>query len=234
VPDGHHKNQRESEGVSQPDKPTITVVVIDDHQLVSETLRTTLSSQPGLEVVGVADNGEDGVAMVAALNPHVALVDYRLPDMTGADVVKAITENSPKTRCVILTGSGQDRALLESLDAGALGFVTKHQKFGDVVAAVRAAAIGEASIPAAMLGKVLPQLRNPLASNRLTDRELAVLQLLAAGRSNAGIGTELFISVNTVRNHVANILAKLNAKTRTEAAAVAARDGLISQGENQP
>ncbi len=208
----------------------ITVVVIDDHQLVAETLRSTLSSQSGLQVIGSAASGEEGIAMVVALRPTVVLVDYRLPDITGAEVIKAIRENAPDTRCVILTGSGQERALLESLEAGALGFVTKHQKFGDVVAAIRAAARGEASIPPAMLGKVLPQLRNTDGQTRLTDREQAVLQLLAVGKSNALIASELFISINTVRNHVANILVKLNAKSRTEAAAVAAREGLIQPG----
>ncbi len=215
----------------QTDSSTdITVVVIDDHQLVAETLRSTLSSQSGLQVIGSAASGKEGIAMVVALQPTVVLVDYRLPDITGAEVIKAIREHAPETRCVILTGSGQERALLESLEAGALGFVTKHQKFGDVVAAIRAAARGEASIPPAMLGKVLPQLRNTDGQTRLTDREQAVLQLLAVGKSNALIASELFISINTVRNHVANILVKLNAKSRTEAAAVAAREGLIQPG----
>jgi DNA-binding NarL/FixJ family response regulator len=224
------KNSDGTESVIGQEPRDLRIVVIDDHQLVSETLRTTLSAQEGLTVVGAADNGHDGVELVVSLTPDVALIDYRLPDLTGAEVVKKIVIRSPATRCVILTGSGQDRALLESLEAGALGFVTKHQKFSDVVAAIRAAALGEASIPPAMLGKVLPQIRNTQGQTRLTDRERDVLQLLAAGRANSAIAQELFISINTVRNHVANILVKLNAKTRTEAAAIATRDGLLSSG----
>jgi DNA-binding NarL/FixJ family response regulator len=224
------KNSDGTESVIGQEPRDLRIVVIDDHQLVSETLRTTLSAQEGLTVVGAADNGHDGVELVVSLTPDVALIDYRLPDLTGAEVVKKIVVRSPATRCVILTGSGQDRALLESLEAGALGFVTKHQKFSDVVAAIRAAALGEASIPPAMLGKVLPQIRNSQGQTRLTDRERDVLQLLAAGRANSAIAQELFISINTVRNHVANILVKLNAKTRTEAAAIATRDGLLSSG----
>jgi DNA-binding NarL/FixJ family response regulator len=154
------KNSDGTESVIGQEPRDLRIVVIDDHQLVSETLRTTLSAQEGLTVVGAADNGHDGVELVVSLTPDVALIDYRLPDLTGAEVVKKIVIRSPATRCVILTGSGQDRALLESLEAGALGFVTKHQKFSDVVAAIRAAALGEASIPPAMLGKVLPQIRN--------------------------------------------------------------------------
>jgi DNA-binding NarL/FixJ family response regulator len=206
----------------------ISVVVIDDHELVAETLKATLAAQDHITVLGSAADGTTGIALVASLSPTVALVDYRLPDMSGADVVRAIASGSPQTKCVVLTGSGQDRALLEALEAGALGFVTKHQRFTEVVTAVRRAARGETTVPVDMLSKVLPQLRNPDNATRLTDREADVLRLVALGKSNAEIGVELFISTNTVRNHVANVLTKLGAKTRTEAAAIAVRDGLIS------
>jgi DNA-binding NarL/FixJ family response regulator len=231
VKNGYADTKNVPDGVPDGVPNDLRIVVIDDHQLVSETLRSTLSAQDGLIVVGAAENGRDGIELVVSLTPDVALIDYRLPDLTGAEVVKEIVSRSPSTRCVILTGSGQDRALLESLEAGALGFVTKHQKFSDVVAAIRAAAVGEASIPPAMLGKVLPQIRNSSGQTRLTERERDVLQLLAAGRGNSDIAGDLFISINTVRNHVANILVKLNAKTRTEAAAIAAREGLLTTGD---
>jgi DNA-binding NarL/FixJ family response regulator len=213
------------------DGEVVRVVVIDDHHLVAETLRTTLSEQDGVDVVGLAGTGAEGIAVVLDLRPDVVLVDFRLPDMTGADVIRALGISAPESRCVVLTGSGQERALLESLDAGALGFVTKHQRFGEVVAALRAAAKGEATVSPALLGKVLPHLRGGGESSvRLTERERSVLQLLALGKSNQAIADELFLSINTVRNHVANVLAKLNARTRTEAVSIATRDGLVAPG----
>ncbi len=205
--------------------------MIDDHGLVAETLKTTLSAQEGLEVVGLGRTGEEGIALALSLRPDVVLVDFRLPDMTGADVIRAIVAEVPTTKCVVLTGSGHDRALLDSLEAGALGFVTKHQRFTEVVDAVRAAARGEVAVEPALLGRVLPQLRNaPESQARLTSRERDVLELMAAGKPNAEIATELFISVNTVRNHVANLLGKLSARTRVEAVAIATREGLVTPG----
>lgn len=209
----------------------IRVVVIDDHGLVAETLKATLSEQEGIEVVAIGSTGAEGIDLVIRLKPEVTLVDFRLPDMSGADVVRAITAKVPATKCVILTGSGQDRALLESLEAGALGFVTKHQRFAEVVSAIRAAARGDASIAPDLLGRVLPQIRSTSeGSNRLTAREQGVLELMASGKSNLEIANELFIALNTVRNHVANVLTKLHARSRVEAVAIATRDGLVAPG----
>jgi two-component system, NarL family, response regulator LiaR len=209
----------------------ITVVVIDDHGMVAETLKATLSEQEGISVIGLASSGREGIDLAVSLRPNVVLVDFRLPDMTGADVIRALTEKIPESRCVVLTGSGQDRALLESLEAGALGFLTKHQRFSEVVAAVRSAAVGEASVSPALLGRVLPQLRNSTdTGNRLTPREREILEQMAAGKPNGEIAEALFVSVNTVRNHVANVLTKLGARTRVEAVAIATREGLVTPG----
>jgi DNA-binding NarL/FixJ family response regulator len=214
---------------------SVRVLVVDDHGMVAETLKATLSEQDGLTVVGLASTGAEGIALAESLQPDVVLLDFRMPDMSGADVVRVLAERVPNTKCVILTGSGQDRALLESIEAGALGFVTKHQRFSEVVAAVLAAGRGEATIPAAMLGRVLPQFRRSaiaggVAGVRLTEREHDVLNLMAFGKSNLDIATDLFISVNTVRNHVSNVLAKLGASTRVEAVAIATREGQVNPG----
>jgi DNA-binding NarL/FixJ family response regulator len=134
----------------------------------------------------------------------------------------------------VLTGSGQDRALLASLEAGALGCIAKHQRFSEVVAAVRAAAIGEASVSPALLARVLPQLRGSSDStNCLTSRERGVLELMAAGNPNGEIAEQLYLSVNTVQNHVANVLSKLDARTRVEAVAIATRSGLVTPGGSE-
>ncbi len=207
----------------------IRVLVVDDHTVVADALVAALGVVGHVEVVGAARTGAEAVAAAARWQPDVALVDFRLPDISGADVVRQLRDVAPATRCVVLTGSGMDRALIEAIDAGAVGFVTKGQRFVEVVDAVLAAAAGRATFPSELLARVLPALsRTADQTGRLTRRELDVLELLAAGAANAEIGAQLSISTNTVRNHVANILAKTHAKTRGEAVAAAVRDGLIT------
>lgn len=207
----------------------IRVLVVDDHAVVADALVAALGALTSVDVVGAPRTGAEAVEAASALQPDVALVDFRLPDISGADVVRRIRVASPGTACVVLTGSGMDRAMIESIDAGAVGFVTKDQRFAEVVDAVLAAADGRATFPADVLARILPALsRTADQAGRLTRRELDVLELVAAGAANAEIGARLSISTNTVRNHVANILTKTNTKTRGEAVAAAVRDGLIT------
>ncbi len=209
----------------------VRLVVIDDHGMVAEALAASLGGEPDIEVLGVAQTGAAGIDLAVSTVAEVALVDFRLPDMTGSDVVRGITDRLPSCRCVVLTGTGQDRALLDAMEAGAVGFVTKDQRFGDVVDAVMAAAAGEVRFPPALLARVLPELRrDPTVRTRLSRRERDVLDLMAAGKGNSEIAEALFISINTVRTHVANVLMKLGAKTRGEAVAVAIREGLVTPG----
>ncbi len=211
-----------------------TVVIIDDHLMVAEALVAAFEREEGFAVLGLARTGEAGIAMVLDLKPDVALVDYRLPDITGAQVTEHLAATSD-TRCVILTGTGQERALIESIDAGAAGFLTKDQPLDDIVAAISGVLRGEARFDSALLARALPGLRQGKNANqRLTDREQDVLRLLVAGMSNGEIGERLFISTNTVRNHVANVLTKLQAKTRGEAVAIASREGLIGADDFHP
>ena len=210
----------------------IRIVIIDDHSVVADSLEATLGAQDDLEVVGVANSGTSGLELVIRHRPDVALIDFRLADTTGAELTRSIKEVAPECHSVILTGTGLERALLESIDAGAVGFATKDQRFSEVVAMIRAAADGKVQFPADLLAKVLPNLRrDPTARSRLSKRERDVLAQIAAGFGNAEIGENLYISVNTVRNHIASILTKLDAKTRGEAVAIAVREGLITIAE---
>lgn len=209
----------------------LRLVLIDDHGVVAEALQATLAGEEGIEVVGVAPTGALGIEVARAQRPDVAVIDFRLPDMTGANVVRAIRRDLPECRNVILTGSGQERALLDAIDAGAVAFVTKDQRFAEVVTAIRAAHAGEVTFPPALLAKVLPDLRQgSRTTTRLSARERDVLEMIAAGMGNAEIATRLYISVNTVRNHVAALLTKLDARTRGEAVAIAVREGIIVPG----
>jgi two-component system, NarL family, response regulator LiaR len=207
----------------------IRVVIVDDHLVVAEALAVTLGGHDGVSVVGIALSGRQGIDMIERLKPDVAVIDFRLPDLSGADVIRQLTDSSNPCRCVILTGTGLDRALLESIEAGATGFVTKDQRFDEVFEAVVAASRGEVRFPPALLARALPELRRGSNSTwRLTPRERSVLRLLARGRSNNEIGESLAITTNTVRNHVANVLMKLEALSRGEAVAIAIREGLVS------
>lgn len=210
----------------------IKVVIVDDHLVVAETLAATLGDHDDISVVGIARSGRQGIEMIQQLKPDVAVVDFRLPDMSGSEVIRQLNESGNVCRCVVLTGTGLDRAFLESIEAGAAGFVTKDQRFDEVLDAVLAASRGEVRFPSALLARALPELRRGATSTwRLTPRERGVLQLLALGRSNTEIAEHLTITTNTVRNHVANVLMKLGARSRGEAVAIATREGLVSVDE---
>ena len=202
------------------------MLLIDDHQIVTETLSATLSQQDGIEIVGIASSGGEGIEATLRLRPDVVLVDFGLPDMTGADVIRALAEQIPSVRCVVLTG--QERVLEEVLEAGAFGFVTKYQRLEDVTLAIRAAARGEMSVSSRMVGRLIGQ--SGSSTSALTPREIDVLSLMARGMSNGEIAIDLNLSVNTIRNHVANILTKPDVRSRLNAVAKATREGLVPPG----
>jgi DNA-binding NarL/FixJ family response regulator len=207
----------------------VRLLIVDDHRAVAEALRVALAAVADFEVVGVCNDVADAVATAAAVSPDVIVLDFRLPDSSGPDAIERLLRAAPEARVVVLTGSGGDQALLAALDAGATGFVTKQQPFAQVIAAIREAVAGRAAIDAAMLGRVLPQLRNdPAVRLRLTRRERDVLELIATGSTNAQVADALEIAVNTVRNHLARVFEKLGARSRGEAVAIASAQGLIA------
>jgi DNA-binding NarL/FixJ family response regulator len=212
-----------------------TVAIIDDHVMVTEMLALTISKESDLSLVGVAGNVADGVALVRREHPQVILMDYRLPDGDGIQAVSTILHDLPDTHVVILTGNDSHDLLARAIEAGCVGLVGKDRPVDDVLAAVRSAARGELVIRSDEFTSLLDQLRKTpeQKTHLLTHRELEVLQLLGRGRSTEKIAEELFISVNTVRNHVANILGKLSVHSKLEAVAVAAREKLITLFETE-
>lgn len=204
----------------------ITCVVADDHPAMLAALAEILDRN-GIRVLGRAQDGEDALDQIEALKPLVALVDIRMPRLSGIEVANRAAAVSPETSVVFYTAYG-DRALLsEALDAGARGFVLKEAPLTDLVRAVERVAAGETYVDPVLAG-ILVSAQMTAKLPTLTQREREVLRLLADGHANEEIGKRLFISPETVRTHVRKAMTKLEADTRTQAVATALRQSLIS------
>lgn len=214
---------------------TVRVAIVDDHAVFAQALARALEQVSGVETSGVAYTLADGGRLIDAAAPDVAVVDYRLPDGRGTDLVRAAARRDPPVPVVILTASADEAAFLDALDAGCAGYVTKDRSLEEVVDVLLAAAAGELAVPRAMLERVLPRLRRD-DSRRfdLTDRELQVLSLVAQGRPNKTIAADLGLRLNTVRNHVQKVLNKLGAHSKLEAVAIATRSGLLPDPREPP
>ena len=207
----------------------VRVLVVDDHQMFAASLAQALQGEPDLLVVGQATSVAGARDLVAGVAPDVVLLDHRLPDGDGVSAIADLHRIRPSAKIVVLTASTSDRVLVAAMEAGAAGFIAKTQRLDDVLTGVRAAAQGESVVSAKLITRLLPRLRKG-ASPRgadLTERERAILDLLARGMSNADIARELTLSVHTVRNHVANLSAKLGAHSKLEVLAIAVREGLV-------
>ena len=207
----------------------ITVLLVDDHEMFIEGVSRVLAADGAFDIVAVAATAERGVAMAAAYRPAVAVVDYVLPDGDGATTTQGLLAASPTTKVVILTGRTDEKALIAAIEAGSSGFVTKDNPVSELIKAIRSVLDGEAYITPRMLSVLLPRLGNrpqPVGT-ALSARELEVLELVAEGLSNDAIAKRLFLSVNTVRNHVQNLLTKLGAHSKLEAMVIARREGLV-------
>jgi DNA-binding NarL/FixJ family response regulator len=208
----------------------LRVLIVDDHAVFGQSLGAALAAY-GFTVVAVESEGRRAVSRCVADPPDVVVMDYRLPDLGGADLLSALHAAAPAVAVVVLTASVDERTLQEAMDAGCSAFLTKDQSLEEVARSIRAAAGGEAVLPAALLGKMLERIRrgqNPGRSENLTAREIEVLELMAGGAANQAIANDLFLSLNTVRNHVRNVLSKLGAHSKLEAVAIATRRGIIS------
>jgi DNA-binding NarL/FixJ family response regulator len=203
-------------------------MIADDHEALAASLLAVLDQEDDMVGVGVAGTVAQTRAMVGSTAPDVLLLDHRMPDGDGVGAIPELLRLRPGLRIAVLTASPGDHLVVEAIEAGACGFVSKTRSLAEVAAAVRAAASGEAVISPELLARVLPRLHGGgTTQGRLTDREREVLDLVAEGLSNAAIAERLVVSVHTVRNHIANLSAKLGAHSKLEALAIAVRQGLL-------
>ena len=212
-----------------PEPDTVRVLVVDDHQMFAASLAQALQAEPDLLVVAQATSIAAARDLLASAVPDVVLLDHRLPDGDGVAAIADLRRIRPSAKIVVLTASTSDRVLVAAMEGGAAGFIAKTQPLDDVIAGVRAAAQGESVVSARLLSRLLPRLQRRSGAGRAepTEREREILDLLARGLSNADIAQQLTISVHTVRNHVANLSAKLGAHSKLEVLSIAVREGLI-------
>jgi len=195
--------------------------------MFAEALTAMLATQPGIDVAGSAASVAGAIAEARRLRPSVVLMDYRLPDGEGTAAARAIRDENPATRVLILTASAEDALLREVLRAGCSGIVTKGRSVGDLVRAVRAAAAGETVITPALLERVIAPPVDDAGSGLLTARQVEILRLAAEGLATDEIAAKLGLSLHTVRNHLQSCIRKLGVHSKTQAVSAAIRKGII-------
>jgi two-component system, NarL family, response regulator LiaR len=210
----------------------IRVVVADDHKVVRAGIRELLSDEPDIEVVGEARDGHEAVALALSVRPDVVVMDINMPELSGVEATRQIRAATPAVRVLVLTAYLDDPYIYGLLDAGASGYILKTAEGQEIVRAVRATAAGQSAIDPAVAPRLIARLTRPAQpAETLTERELAVLRLAARGQTNKQIGAALQISDRTVQNHLANIYAKLEVASRTEAVTVGLQRNLITLSE---
>lgn len=208
------------------------ILIVDDHEVVRLGLKSLIEQRPDLEVVADVGTAEEGVAMALAHHPDIVLLDIRLPGKSGIEACEQITSQLPDTKVIILTSYAEDENLFAAIRAGAVGYVLKQVGSDDLIRAIEAAARGEASLDPALTQRVFDQVRDSMRAQEasafaeLTEQELNILALVAEGMTNRAIAEKLFLAEGTVRNHVSNILGKLQVSNRAEAAAFAVKHNL--------
>jgi len=200
------------------------ILIVDDHEVVREGLRLSLSRAPHIRVIGEAGDGESAVALAERRRPNVVIMDVRMPGMDGLEATRLILDQDPEAKVLIFTAYSERSLLTRGFDAGAKGYILKEAPHQTLLRAIEKVAGGEgyvdpALMPAFLTGKDKDEM--------LTGREREILQLLADGMSNQDVAAKLFISQETVKSHVRHILAKLEADTRTQAVAIALREAII-------
>ncbi len=217
--------------MSDPIDP-ITVMIVDDHEMVRRGACSYLEAQPDISVVAQAGTGEEAVRLAQEFIPDVVLMDLVMPGMDGVEATRRVKSVSPRTQIIILTSFHQDEYIFPALQAGAISFLLKDVKAADLLEAIRRASRGEATLHPKIALRVIKTFRSldPDEASpfmMLTEREMEVLKLIAKGLSNDKIAEQLVISVGTVKGHVSNILSKLHLVDRTQAAAYAWQEGIV-------
>jgi len=212
----------------------LRVLLVDDHDLFRAGLRNLLETN-GVTIAGEAATGNEAVRLARELAPDVVVMDLNMPGITGVEATRQITGLAPLTRVIVLTISDEDEDVMDAIVAGACGYLLKDSSIDDLVRGIRSAAVGEALISPHIAAKVLQQVRATAADSQgaatiraeLSDREVEVLRLIASGMDNAQIAKDLVISPKTVKNHISNILMKLQIDNRIQAAVYAVRSGIV-------
>ena len=212
----------------------ISILIVDDHEVVRNGIRSYLSTLSDFQVVGEAASGEEAIKLVAELIPDVVLMDLIMPGMDGVETTRELKKISPRTQVVVLTSYHEDAHIFPALKAGAISYILKDMKMEKLAETIRRAADGEVTLHPLVAARVLQNIRGenseePNLFTDLTDRELGVLKLIANGLSNSQIAAELVISENTVKGHVSNILSKLHLADRTQAAVYAWQRGIVKR-----
>jgi NarL family two-component system response regulator LiaR len=212
----------------------VRVLLVDDHDLFRTGLRNLLEQQ-GVDIVGEAASGSEALKLVREGAPDVVIMDLNMPGMGGVEATRHMSRDAPLTRVIVLTISEEEQDVMDAILAGACGYLLKDASIQDLMQGIQAASVGESLISPHIAGKVLQHVRATTAAPEaaatiraeLSDREIQVLKLIANGKDNALIARELHISPKTVKNHISNILMKLQIENRIQAAVYAVRSGIV-------
>jgi NarL family two-component system response regulator LiaR len=212
------------------DDALIKVLLVDDHEMVRIGLAAVLGTEDGIEVVGEASNGHDGIRLAQEYRPDVVLMDLVMEGMDGIETTRKLLQLYPDCKVIVLTSFLDDEKMYPVIEAGAFSYLLKTSRASEIAQAIRAAAKGQSILESQVASKIMNRFRQPKPvaepHEELTDREMEVLRLIAKGKSNQELADDLFIGVKTVKFHVTNVLAKLGVDDRTQAAIYAFKHGL--------
>lgn len=208
----------------------IKVLLVDDHEMVRIGLAAVLGTEEGIEVVGEANNGADGIRLAQEYKPDIVLMDLVMEGMDGIETTRKLLQIYPDCKVIVLTSYLDDAKIYPVLEAGAFSYLLKTSRASEIAQAIRAAVKGQPMLESQVASKIMNRFRQPKEEpaphHELTEREMEVLRLIARGKSNQEVADELFIGIKTVKFHVTNILAKLGVDDRTQAAIYAYKQGL--------